>query len=249
MGVGGERERHPGLDAELGEATRRVELADRLADPRGRELDRRAALDHRFDRRLVEAPQVALGQRPVPAPDLDQVRVGEDLEEAGAGAFAEGVEVAAPDLLRIGARPPDVEALVVDRGVAVADEVDRADDVVEVAGGEQLAGPLLGPGDEVALDPEPQRRRADELAVGVEVVAGVLGPERVGPEVEGGGEAVDVLGDAELLDPPLAGGGQVALDVLGGEIALGRWSLPRPGADGGGSRSAWPGAYPGSRRA
>ena len=61
---------------------------------------------------------------------------------------------------------------------------------------------------------------ADELAVGVEVVARVLLPERVAPEVERLAEAVDVLGDAQLLDPGRRGGGQVALDVLGGEVAL-----------------------------
>ena len=62
----------------------------------------------------------------------------------------------------------------------------------------------------------------DELAVGVEVVAGLLLPERVAPEVERLGEAVDVLGDAELLDPRRLGGGQVAVDVLGREVALRR---------------------------
>ena len=83
--------------------------------------------------------------------------------------------------------------------------MDRADDVVEVACLEQRRGAVLGAGDEVALDPEPQRRRAHELAVGVEVVAAVL-PEGVAPEVEGLGEAVDVLGDAQLRDPRRLGG-------------------------------------------
>ena len=104
VGVGGERERHPRLDDQRGEGVGRVELADRLAQPRGGELDRRAALDYRFDRGLVEAAQVPLRQRSAVAPpDLDQVRVGEDVEEAGAGAAAEVIEVPRPDLLRVAA--------------------------------------------------------------------------------------------------------------------------------------------------
>ena len=118
-----------------------------------------------------------------------------------AGALGERLEVAR-------ARPrsgsplplPDVPALVVDR--RLADEVDRADHVVEVARLEQRRGAVLGAGDEVALDPEPQRRRAHELAVGVEVVARLLLPERVAPEVERLGEAVDVLGDARAPRSP-----------------------------------------------
>ena len=92
--------------------------------------------------------------------------------------------------------------------------MDRADHVVEVARLEQRRGAVLGAGDEVALDPEPQRRAADELAVGVEVVAGLFLPERMAPEVERLGEAVDVLGDAQLVDPGRLGRGQVAVDVL-----------------------------------
>src|ERR1700679_3807258 len=221
VGVGGEREGPPRLDHELGELTRRVELADRLAQARGGELDRRAAGDDRFDGGLVEAPQVALRQWPPLAPDLDQVGVGEDVEKAGAGAAVEVLEVPGPDLLGRGVRLlPDVEAVVVDGGVALADEVDRADHVVEVARLQHLPGALLGTGDVVALDPETQRGRADELAIGVEVVFGVLDPERVTPEVERLAEAVDVLGDAQLLDPGGVGGGPVALRVLGGEVTL-----------------------------
>jgi hypothetical protein len=40
------------------------------------------------------------------------------------------------------------------------------------------------------------------------------------PEIEGLAEAVDVLGDPELLDPGALGGVEVALDVLGREVAL-----------------------------
>src|SRR6185312_15304042 len=141
---------------------------------------------------LVEATQVALRQRSaVAAPDLDQVRVGEDVEEAGTGAAAEGLEVPGPDLLGVGVAAPYVEAVMVDRRIALADEVDRADHVVEVTRLQQLRRAGLGAGDEVALDAQAQRGPADELAVGVEVVVGVFQPQRVAPEVEGLTEAVD----------------------------------------------------------
>ena len=90
-----------------------------------------------------------------------------------------------------------------------------ADDVVEIARLQERGGAVLGTGDEVALDTEPQRRAAHELAVGVEVVAGVFLPEWVAPEVERLGEAVDVLGGAQLVDPGLGRRGQVAVDVFG----------------------------------
>jgi hypothetical protein len=64
---------------------------------------------------------------------------------------------------------------------AVADEVDRADDVVEVARLQQRGGAALGARHEIALHPELQRRAAHELAVGVEVVAGALLPEGMAP--------------------------------------------------------------------
>ena len=157
MGVGGEGEGHAGLDAQLGEGARRVELADRLAQAGGRDLDRDPALGDRLDRGLVEAAQVALGQRPGPAPDLDQVGVGEDVEEAASGRTRPAPRSSAPDLVGVALALPDVVAVVVD-GARLADEVDRADDVVEVARLEQRRGALLGAGDVVALDPELQRR-------------------------------------------------------------------------------------------
>jgi hypothetical protein len=124
VGVGGEGEDGARLDAHLGELPRGVELADRLADAGGRDLDRDPGLGDRFDRGLVEAPQVAIGQRPRAAPDLDQVGVGEDVVEAGAGAVGDRLEVAAPDLIGVAVAVPDVEAVVVDGRISLADEVD-----------------------------------------------------------------------------------------------------------------------------
>src|ERR1044072_757763 len=199
VGVGGEGEGGAGFDAHLGEGRRGIELADRLAQPGGRDLDRDPARRDRLHRRLLEVARVAVGQWPPPAPDLDQVGVGEDVEEARAGALGERVEVAAPDLVSVALPLPDVPALVIDGGLP--DEVDRPDHVVDLTRLAQVGGPVLGPGDEVALAPQPQPGAADELAVGVDVVDRVLLPERVAPDVERLAEAVDVLGDAQLLDP------------------------------------------------
>src|SRR5881394_2039917 len=118
VGIGGEGEGKACLDAHLGECGRWVKLADRLAQPRGRELDRDPALGDRLHRGLIVMARVALGQRPAAAPDLDQIRVGEDVEEASAGALGERLEVAPPDLIGVPPSLPDVPALVVDRGLA-----------------------------------------------------------------------------------------------------------------------------------
>ena len=104
----------------------------------------------------------------------------------------------------------------------IAQEVDRADHVVPVARLEQVGEAVLAAGHEVGLDPEPQvGLLAHEGAVLVEVVARPVAPEGVVPDVERRAEAVDVLGDPELVDPPLGRRLAVALGVGGREEALG----------------------------
>ena len=61
--VAGERHRHARFHAHLQERRRRVDLADGLAQPGGRDLDGDARLGDRFDRGLVVAAQVALRAR------------------------------------------------------------------------------------------------------------------------------------------------------------------------------------------
>ena len=80
-------------------------------------------------------------------------------------------------------------------------------------GVEEVGDPVLGPRNEVGLDPELERRAGDEVAIGVEVVDGLLDPERVPPDRQRGGKAVDVLGDAELGDAGRLGRRPVAIDV------------------------------------
>ena len=78
----------PALDAERRELGRRIELADRLAQAGGREIHRRATRQDRLDRWLVEGPQLGprgSGSRALPQ-TLTRSGVGEDVEEAGAGA-------------------------------------------------------------------------------------------------------------------------------------------------------------------
>ncbi len=106
--------------------------------------------------------------------------------------------------------------------------MDRADRVVEPALVDEVLGAILGAQDEVDLEAKPKRRRADELAIGDEIVARLLLPERVTPQLERLGEPVDVLGDAELVNAGLASGRQVPLDVPVGERGRVRRFQPLP---------------------
>jgi hypothetical protein len=103
--------------------------------------------------------------------------------------------------------------------------VDGAHDVVEGVCVEQLRGAILRTADVVRLHTEPQRGGLDELAVAGQVVLGLVVPVGMAPELDGLLEAVDVLRDAQLLDPLLLRGGEVAVDVLLGEVAVGRPDL------------------------
>src|SRR4051794_36035574 len=82
VGVAGQGDRAARLDDQLEEAAGGVDLADRLAQAGGGDLDRDAGLRERLDGRLVVAAQVALGRRAAAAPDLDEVRVGHDVVHA-----------------------------------------------------------------------------------------------------------------------------------------------------------------------
>ena len=95
VGVAGERDGHAGLEAHLEERRRGVDLAGALAQPGGRDLDRDARLGDPGDRELVVAAQVAArAGGPARAPDLDEVGVGEDVEQAAARGLADRLEVA-----------------------------------------------------------------------------------------------------------------------------------------------------------
>ena len=198
MRVAGQRDRHAGVDGHLEHRPRRVDLADRLAQAGGGDLHRHAGVEHRLDRRLVVEARVGVRHGPCRAPDLHEIWVGDDVEDAGQRGLRERLEVALPHALGRRLPAPDV-GLVVEVDGVVADEVHRADHVVPLVRVEQVRHPVLAAGDVVGLDPEPQVGvLAHEGDVGVQVVDGVRAPERVLPDVERGGEAVDVLGHAEL---------------------------------------------------
>ena len=131
VGVGGEREGNARVGQHLAKRRRRVELVDWLAQAGGRDLDRDPGLGDRFDRGLVVVARITRGAGPSRAPDLDQVGVGEYVEEPTASRLGEVLEVALPDPVGVAALElPDIPAVLVD--CALTDEVDRADHVVEV---------------------------------------------------------------------------------------------------------------------
>ena len=114
-------------------------------------------LGDRLDERLVVKARVALGRGPIGAPDLHQVRVGDDVEEAGADQLGLPAEVGAPELIGVADRAPRRRSAGRRRRRPRPRKWIGADDVVEVAL-EQVRDPVLAPGHEVAFDPEPQRR-------------------------------------------------------------------------------------------
>jgi hypothetical protein len=115
----------------------------------------------------------------------------ENVEEPGAGGLGEGFEVPGPDAIRVSHALPDVVAVVVHP--AFGEEVDRTDHVVELVRIEQIRDPVLPALDEVHLDPKTKRCFAHEVAVRGKIVAGVLLPEGVLPDLKRLRKAVDVL--------------------------------------------------------
>ena len=130
------------------------------------------------------------------APVLDEVRVGEDVEQPGARELAEPREVRAPDLVDAHRPCPRCRS---PRGRARRRRRSGSSRRRSPtrAPRRKLGDAVLAPGDEVGLDAEPQvGLLAHELAVGVDVVERELAPQRVVPDLERLAEAVDVLADA-----------------------------------------------------
>ena len=73
----------------------------------------------------------------------------------------------------------------------------------------------------VGFDTEFDRARGDGVAVQVEVVDRPFLPERMAPDVQRFGEAVHVLGAAEVVDPGIFRCGDVSLDVRRCEVVRG----------------------------
>ena len=209
VGVRGEGELGAGLDAHLGEGGRRIDLADVLAQAGRRDLDRDAALGHRLDRGLVVGARIPLGQRPGIPPQLHQVGVGEDVEQARARDLGDPLEVASARARRdrrssprrrSGCRPPRRRR----PGSGPSRPRSRSPG--------PRAGSRSGPRRRGRSRPRcrasagscarTRSRRPGRRAPG--------SPRRGCARLQRLGEAIDVLGDAQLGDPPPLGGGQVA---------------------------------------
>ena len=149
--VAGQRDRVAGVDHHLQERARRVDLADRLAQPGRRDLDGDARLGDALHRDLVEVAQVPVGPRALGAPQyLTRSGWARMSNIPLAAASPSHSKYVRQTLVGRARRRPDVVAVVVQR--AVAEEVDRADDVVPVAALEQLGHAVLAARDEVGLD-------------------------------------------------------------------------------------------------
>ena len=148
-----------------------------------------------FDRRLVVAAQIALRRRVAVRRPNTFTRSGwaSDVEQPAARGLAERLRSSAARPPR-GCAPAAPHAVVVHVDGPVAQEVHRADHVVEVASPQQAGHAVLGAGDEVRLDAQPQVGvLAHERAVLVEVVVRVGLPEGVAPDLERLHEAVHVF--------------------------------------------------------
>src|ERR1700730_12793460 len=115
-----------------------------LAQAGGRDLDGDNGLGDAVHCELVVATQIALGQRTLwigRPPYLHQIRVGEDVEQTGARRLAERLEVTPPDILGAARLTPDAPLIHIQS--LIAEKVNGADDIVEVARVQQVGNAIL----------------------------------------------------------------------------------------------------------
>src|SRR2546430_457931 len=145
----------------------------------------------------------------------------ERVEQSAPRRVPQPDEVAPPGFVR--AELLDQPWLLVDR--EAVDEVDRAEQIVPRIGREDVRGLTLAAGEVVDLEPEldrePSLLRIDDRAhIAVEVVDAALEHVLLVSEPAGLHEVVDMLGEADLVDPAL--GGRLRPDPLGGRRGAGR---------------------------
>src|SRR5919204_4600310 len=217
MRVRGERDRDAAPLTSLEQLSIRIHLADRLPQPRRRDLDADAGRVDRVCGLLVQ-PLHLLRVGPCPMV-LDQVGMRERVEQAAPRGVPQPDEVPPPGLVRW--------QLFLDPGERVdakaVDEVDRAQQVIERVPAEQLRHLGLVSRHVVDLEPElhgqPALLRGDDGPhVRVEVVHATLHLGRFRPELPRLCEVVDVLGEADLVDPAVAGSVHEPLDRLDGVV-------------------------------
>src|SRR2546430_11239882 len=130
----------------------------------------------------------------------------ERVEQSAPRRVPQPDEVAPPGFVR--AELLDQPWLLVDW--EAVDEVDRAEQIVPRIGREDVRDLTLAAGEVVHLEPEldrePSLLRIDDRAhIAVEVVDATLEHVLLVPEPAGLHEGVDMLGEADLVDPALGG--------------------------------------------
>src|SRR6476661_250913 len=216
--VRAQRDRHASLVQHRQQLRSRVQLVKRLVVPRRRHLG--------TDPSSLECVGYLAVQRlrpPRPLPEhLGQVGVGHRVVDAARRGQAEVLAVEAPDLVgRISI--PDRRQLPVHR--QPSHPVHRAQQVVPVIPPDHLADLLLATAQVVDLERDLHRqagvsRCRDGGVVAAQVAHRIGLPERVVEPVARLGEAVDVVGEADLVDPCHGRRGHVAADVLEREAVV-----------------------------
>src|SRR5436190_5368018 len=221
VGVGSERDRDTSFMAGLEERAVRIELADRLVQARGRDLDADARGLDRVGGLDVQVVDLLL--RRAHAEEFDQVGMRKAVEEPATGGVSEPDEVAAPSL---GSRK-----LAREPGPAVhleaVDEVHRAEQVVPGIRAEDLRELRLLARRVVDFQAELDRKPAalcllDGGDVVVEVVHTAFCKPRNLPQLPNLAEVEDVVAEADLVDADEPG----LLDVLLRPVSRVRAWLP-----------------------
>src|SRR3954452_9552503 len=189
------RDGNVSLAASAQQLHRRVELADRPTQPRGRHLDRDATFGDRVGDRCVVEPVDPVAE------DLDEVRVGEHVEDAAACGVRENREVALPR--RLDTKGIDQPRLAVDR--VPVDEVDGAEQEIPRVRVENRARVVSAPRLVIDLEPELHRQplflRGDDCTdVRTEILPAEVDLVRHMPQRACLLEVVRVLAEADLVD-------------------------------------------------
>jgi hypothetical protein len=181
------------------EALARIDLTDRLAQPRGRDLGRDTRDGEGGGQRLVELREDRLFR--APAVDLREVGMSDDVDCAAPGEPDDAANVLSPDLLD-GQPLPDPRSLV-DRDFE--DVVDGAEQQVPGVLLEEPGERFLPAGDAVDLEPKLHGQALalgveDGVDVAIEIVSTTTDVVRHVPDLAGLREVVDVFREGDLVD-------------------------------------------------
>src|SRR6185437_1091888 len=195
MRIRGERHRHAGVATRLKKLRMRIQLTDRLVQPRRRDLDGNARIRDRSDDRPVVERRGTLTE------DLNEIGMRQRVEQSAASSRGQRLEVQSPGLL-------DAEHVQHPRLLAVdaepVDEVHRPEQVVPRIRGKDRARLVFTTWHVVDLEPELHRQAAlprleDRSHVRIDVVHAPLQLVRNLPQRTTLGEVVDVLREPDLV--------------------------------------------------